>query len=63
MTPACPLFGDIYYCQIQHFKKAVIGKKNALVFCDLPELAIKTFDGVGGVNLLSNLFGILKIGG
>ena len=37
-----PFFRDIHGCQIQHFQKAVIRRKNRLAFGHFPELAVSS---------------------
>ena len=39
-----PFFRDIHGCQIQHFQKAVIRRKNRLAFGHFPELAVESID-------------------
>ena len=45
-----PFFRDIHSCQIQHFQKAVIWRKNGLAFGHFSELTIESFNGICGVN-------------
>ena len=45
-----PFFRDIHSCQIQHFQKAVIRRKNGLAFGNFSELTIESFNGICGVN-------------
>mgnify|MGYP007073729069 CR=1 FL=1 len=54
-----PFFRDIHGCQIQHFQKAVIRRKNRLAFGHFPELAVKSFDVVGRIDQASDCFWIL----
>lgn len=62
MASARPFFCDVSSRDIQHFEQAVICRKYAFVFGHFSQLAVEPFDGVGGVNQLSDLFGILGIG-
>ena len=47
-----PFFRDIHGCQIQHFQKAVIRRKYRLAFSHFPELAVESFNGICGVNIV-----------
>ena len=44
-----PFFRDVHGCQIQHFQKAVIRRKNRLAFGHFPELAVESFNGICGI--------------
>ena len=57
-----PFFRDIHGCQIQHFQKAVIRRKNRLAFGHFPELAVESFNVICGINQTSYSFWILEIG-
>ena len=59
LTVSRPFLGDIYHGQIQHFQETVIGWKYRLGFGDFPELAVKSFDGVGRIDQASDCFWIL----
>ena len=50
-----PFFRDIHGCQIQHFQKAVIRRKNRFAFSHFPELTVEAFNGICGVNQASYL--------
>ena len=45
-----PLFRNIHHRQIQHFQQTVVCRKDALGFCDLPQLPVKAFDRVRGID-------------
>ena len=53
LPPTCPLFRNIHHCQIQHFQQTAICRENALGFCNLPQLPIKAFDRVRGMDTSS----------
>ena len=59
---ARPLFRDVYHGKIEHLQKAVVRGENALVFRDLPQLTVESFNGIGGVNQRPDLLRILEIG-
>ena len=61
LTVSRPFLGDIYHGQIQHFLETVIGWKYRLGFGDFPELAVKSFNRVRGIDQTSDSFRILKI--
>lgn len=61
LTVSRPFLGDIYHGQIQHFQETVIGWKYRLGFGDFPELAVKSFNRVRGIDQTSDSFRILKI--
>ena len=50
LTVSRPFLGDIYHGQIQHFQETVIGWKYRLGFGDFPELAVKSFNRVRGID-------------
>ena len=50
LPPTRPLFRNIHHRQIQHFQQTVVCRENALGFCDLPQLPIKAFDRVRGID-------------
>ena len=56
-----PFLGDIYHGQIQHFQETVIGWKYRLGFGDFPELAVKSFNRIRGIDQTSDSFRVLKI--
>ena len=53
-----PFFRDIHGCQIQHFQKAVIRRKNRFAFGHFPELTVESFHCIGGINQPSYSFQI-----
>ncbi len=61
LTVSRPFLSDIYHGQIQHFQETVIGWKYRLGFGDFPELAVKSFNRVRGIDQTSDSFRILKI--
>ena len=58
-----PFFRDIHGCQIQHFQKAVIRRKNRFAFGHFPELTVEAFNGICGVNQASYCLWIFEISG
>ena len=50
LPPTRPLFRNIHHRQIQHFQQTVVCRENALGLCDLPQLPIKAFDRVRGID-------------
>ena len=50
LPPTRPLFRNIHHRQIQHFQQTVICREDALGFCDFPQLPIKAFDRVRGID-------------
>ena len=58
-----PFFRDIHGCQIQHFQKAVIRRKNRFAFSHFPELTVEAFNGICGVNQASYCLWIFEISG
>ena len=62
LPPTSPLFGNIYHGQIQHFQQAVIGWKDRFGLGHLAQLAVKAFNGVGGIDQPPYLLGILEVG-
>ncbi len=50
LPSTCPLFRNIHHRQIQHFQQTIVCRENALGFCDLPQLPIKAFDRVRGID-------------
>jgi len=61
LPPTGPFFGYIDHGQIQHFKEAVVGREYRFTFSYLTELTVESFDGIGGVNQLSDLFRVLEV--
>ena len=57
-----PFFRDIHHSQIQHFQETLIRRKHGFGFCDLPELAVKSLDGIRGIDQAANCFRIFEIG-
>lgn len=53
---------DIHRCQIQHFQQIIIRRKYGLGFCRLSQLAIKSLNGIGGINQASYCFRRFEIG-
>lgn len=49
-----PLFRNIHHRQIRHFQQTVICRKDALGFCDLPQLPVKALDRVRGIDQTAN---------
>ena len=41
LTESCPFFSDVLHSQIQHFEKAVIGRKYGLCLSHFLQLAVK----------------------
>ena len=62
LTAASPFFGNVHHGQIQHFQQAVIGGKHGFGFCHLAQLAVKSFNGISGVDQAPYLLGILEVG-
>ena len=62
LTASSPFFGNVHHGQIQHFQQAVISRKHGFGFCHLAQLAVKSFNGVGGIDQAPYLLGILEIG-
>ena len=62
LTPPSPLFRNVHHRQIQHFEKAVIRRENGFCLCHLAQLAVKTLNGVGGINQSPDFLGELEIG-
>ena len=60
---ARPFFRDVHHRQIQHFQQAVVGRKHRFGFCDLAQLPVKSFNGIGGVNQRPYLLRIFEICG
>ena len=58
---ASPFFRDIHGCQIQHFQKAVIRRKNRLAFGHFPKLSVESFNGICGINQPSYCLRIFEI--
>ena len=57
-----PFFRNVYHGQIQHFQQAVIRGKDRLGLCHLAQLAVKSLNGIGGVDQPAYLLGILEVG-
>lgn len=62
LTASCPFFSDVLHSQIQHFEKAVIGRKYGLCLSHFLQLAVKALYGVGGIDQLTKLWWKLEIG-
>ena len=60
LTVSRPFLSDIYHGQIQHFQETIIGWKYRLGFGDFPELTVKSFNRVRGIDQTSDSFRILK---
>ena len=60
LAPGVPMPNDPLRCQIKHPPQRVIIGKRRLVFGDLPELAVQTFDDVRRVYDFPNLRGYSK---
>ena len=43
LTAACPFFCDVLHSQIQHFEKAIIGRKYRLCLSHFLELSVEAF--------------------
>ena len=50
LPPPGPLPGDVHRGQIQHFQQAVVRWKYGFSLGHLPQLAVETLYGVGGVD-------------
>ena len=61
LSAAGPLFRDVDHRQIQHFEKAVIGRKHGFRLGYLPELTVKAFDSVGCIDQPPKFLRKLKI--
>ena len=46
LTETCPLSRDVIHSQIQHFEKAVIGRKYRLCFGQFLQLTVKSIYGM-----------------
>ena len=57
-----PLFRNIHHRQIQHFQQTVVCRKDALGFCDLPQLPVKAFDRVRGIDQTADFLRIFEVG-
>ena len=62
LAAACPLFRDVHHGQIQHFQQAVICGEHGFGLGHLTKLAVKSLNGVGGVDQAADLLGIFEIG-
>ena len=62
LPPSSPFFRNIHRSQIQHFQQTIISRKYRFGFGDLAQLAVKTLDGVGGIDQSAHLLGVLEIG-
>ena len=62
LSPTGPLFRNIHHSQIEHFKQAVISRKNRLGFCHFPKLTVEALNGVSGINQPSYLLRELEVG-
>ena len=61
LTAAGPFFRDVFHCQIQHLKKAVICRKYGLCFGYFSQLPVKSFDCIGRIDQLSQFLRELEI--
>ena len=61
LTPARPFFCNVDHSEIQHFKQAVIGRKNRFRLRYLTQLTVKAFDRVCGVDQFSKLLRELEV--
>ena len=61
LSAAGPFFRNIRHCQIEHFEKAVIGRKYRPALRDFTELPVESFDRIRGVNQSAHGFRILKV--
>ncbi len=50
LPPACPFLRNVHHGQIEHLEKTVIRRKDGFGFGYFSELAVKAFDGVGGID-------------
>ena len=55
LTATSPLFCDVLHSQIQHFEKAVIGRKYGLRFGNFLDLSVEAFYGIGRIDQLTQL--------
>lgn len=55
LPTAGPLLGDVHGCKVEHFKQAVVAGEHRFAFGNLPKLAVKSFDGISGINELPYL--------
>ena len=62
LPPTRPLFRNIHHRQIQHFQQTVVCRENALGLCDLPQLPIKAFDRVRGIDQTADFLRIFEVG-
>ena len=62
LSAAGPLFRDVVHRQIQHFEKAVIGRKHGFRLGYLPELTVEAFNRVGCIDQPSECLRKLEIG-
>ena len=49
LTATGPFFRDVLHSQIQHFEKAVIGRKYGLCFGHFLELSVESLYGIGRI--------------
>ena len=62
LTPGVPMLDDPLGRQVQHPPQRIIVGERGLVFCDLPELPVQTFNNVRRVYDFPNLRRIFKEG-
>ena len=62
LTAPSPFFCNIHHGQIQHFQQTVIGGKDGFGLGHLAQLAVKSLNGVGGVDQAPYFLGILEVG-
>lgn len=58
---ASPFFGNIHHGQIQHFHQTLIRREYRLGFRCLPQLPVKSLDGIRDIDQTANHFWILEI--
>ena len=50
LSMSSPFFRDIHHGQIQHFQETLIRREYRLGFRDLPQLPVKSLDGIRGID-------------
>ena len=61
LSVSSPFFRDIHHGQIQHFQETLIRREYRLRFRDLPQLPVKSLDGIRGIDQAADHFRILEI--
>ena len=51
LSVTCPFFRDIHHGQIQHFQETLIGREYRLRFRNLPQLPVKSLNGIRGIDI------------